>query len=163
MGFEHTFKVDIATARRAEKALTAFWFWARNTDPDAADKLLGIGRFHVYEDLTEEIVDVDYVTDPVQVREYFNESEWPAPGEGLIHWPELPFFHMVSPEAREALYRISEEIDSLVIWKEIIQAGEAADARSEEAIRRFFGAAKNGTDGVTFLDFEIWKGGFSRD
>ena len=42
MDFEHTLKVDIATARRAERALTAFGRWARSADPDAADKLLGI-------------------------------------------------------------------------------------------------------------------------
>jgi len=160
MGFEHTLKVDIATARRAEKALTAFGHWARTTDPDAADKLLGIGRFHVYEDLDEEIVDVDYLTDSVRVREYFKEAEWPTTGEGLIHWPELPFFHLVTPEAREALYQISEEFDALVVWADIIRAGEVADARAEETIRRFFGDVEIGKGGFSISDLEIWDGGF---
>ncbi len=151
MGFEHTLKVDIATVRRAESALTAFGRWALSTDPDAADKLWGICEFHIYEDVDEEVVTNTFGTDPVRVRDYFDEDEWPAPGEGLIHWPELPFFHLVTPEARGALYRISEEFDALEVWAVIMRAGEAADTRAMETLRRVFG------------DLEIGKYGGSRD
>ena len=47
MGFEQEFKVDIAAAKKAGAVLTAFMRWVpTDVEPDVADKLLGIGRFH---------------------------------------------------------------------------------------------------------------------
>ena len=55
----------------------------------------------------------------------------------------------MTPEARGALYRISEECDALEVWADIILAGEAADTRAMETLRRVFG------------DLKTEKGGFS--
>ena len=135
MGFEHSVNVDIKTAKRAETALEEFTAWARSSDPAIPDKVLGIGVFVVYERRADQVVDYVY---GVALPEYFSEDEWPGPGQDLIHWPELPFFHLVPAEARRQLYLALERHDALDIWAELIREFLEADDRAMRILQSIF-------------------------
>ena len=138
MGFDHQLKVDIAIARRAEIALENFRIWAlSNDDSEVVGESWKIGAFHTYDSVEEKVVSVGE-GGPVQVRDYFPQRVWPLPGEGLIHWLELPFLDYVPLPARDHLYQELDSQDALPVWYGIKQAWEEAYKRWEQSESKYF-------------------------
>ena len=139
MGFEHTFKTDIATVSRAEIALQSFRLWTlSNDDSKLVWESWKIRAYHIYDSVEDMVVHQFGESGTVRVRDYFPQEVWPASGEVLIHWPELPFADYVPKRAFRRLYRELNIQDALPVMIDLNRAWKEAYKRWVQNLRKSF-------------------------
>ena len=167
MGFEHTWKVDIATGERAMEALTKFGQWAkakwiedsmatvhdptpvgRTTYGKLAQRLLenspegqdwtGMSHCVLMRDPDEVVmVNENDDSDVKRAEDLLSLEDLPGDGQATLWWPEIAWPYGWTPDSRQRLYELLEAHDALDLWAAIIREGDRIGALTDMLMDRW--------------------------